>query len=277
MTSTSPRFVALVALLSIAACKSQESQGTPPAPSAASTASAAPSAPANDDASAAAQADGGGAEAQAPKRAIPRNAGHVTMILSAINSLDLRDPEKNQKLDAIAKSFTETDGTRDEGRKIHDELSAQVKAGKIETAKLEPLYAELEKAAKEGDQSSASVTLDGTVLTSFPDLVELLDGPVLEMMMRGAPVAQGTQDAFRRRLHSAAERMGHLVSGHSDARGRTIDWSAQQVTVVDIHSLHATAQLFGMPARCEGATTYGAGGALGDALLSAATTARGDL
>ena len=38
--------------------------------------------------------------------------------------------------------------------------------------------------------------------------------------------------------------MGHLVSGHSQARNRTIDWSAQQVTVVDIHSLHATAQLF---------------------------------
>jgi Spy/CpxP family protein refolding chaperone len=160
MTSTSPRFVALVALLSIAACKSQESQGTPPAPSAASTASAAPSAPTNDDASAAAPADGGGAEAQAPKRAIPRNAGHVTMILSAINSLDLRDPEKNQKLDAIAKSFTETDGTRDEGRKIHDELSAQVKAGKIETAKLEPLYAELEKAAKEAHDKEV-VALDG--------------------------------------------------------------------------------------------------------------------
>ena len=102
----------------------------------------------------------------------------------------------------------------------------------------------LEKAAREGDQGTASVVVDGTPLQSFSDLVELLDGPVLEFMMRGAPVAQGTQDAFRRRLHAAAERMGHLVSGHSEARGRTIDWSAQQVTVVDIHSLHATAQLF---------------------------------
>ncbi len=102
----------------------------------------------------------------------------------------------------------------------------------------------LEKAAREGDQGTANVVIDGTVLNSFSDLVELLDGTTLEWMMRGAPVAQGTQDAFRRRLHSAAERMGHLVSGHSEARGRTIDWSAQQVTVVDIHSLHATAQLF---------------------------------
>src|SRR4029077_4343303 len=42
----------------------------------------------------------------------------------------------------------------------------------------------------------------------------------------------------------AAENMGHLVSGDSSARGKQIDWSAQQVTVVDIHSLHSTAQMF---------------------------------
>ena len=102
----------------------------------------------------------------------------------------------------------------------------------------------LEWAAREGDQTEAGVSVDGTALTSFSDLVELLDGTNLDAMMRGAPIASGTLDAFRRRLHAAAERMGHLVSGHSQARNRTIDWSAQQVTVVDIHSLHATAQLF---------------------------------
>ena len=102
----------------------------------------------------------------------------------------------------------------------------------------------LEWAAREGDQTEAGVSVDGTALTSFGDLVELLDGTNLDAMMRGAPIASGTLDAFRRRLHAAAERMGHLVSGHSQARNRTIDWSAQQVTVVDIHSLHATAQLF---------------------------------
>jgi uncharacterized protein len=102
----------------------------------------------------------------------------------------------------------------------------------------------LEKAARDGVQSDAGVGVDGTMLSSFGDLVELLDGPALDGMMRGAPIASGTLDAFRRRLHGAAERMGHLVSGNSQARNRTIDWSAQQVTVVDIHSLHATAQLF---------------------------------
>lgn len=102
----------------------------------------------------------------------------------------------------------------------------------------------LERAAREGDQTDASVTVDGTSIESFSDLVELLDSTALDSMMGGAPVAGGTLDAFRRRLHGAAERMGHLVSGNSQARGRTIDWSAQQITVVDIHSLHASAQLF---------------------------------
>jgi len=102
----------------------------------------------------------------------------------------------------------------------------------------------LEKASREGDQTSASVVVGDTVLTSFADLVELASSQWLESLLLTSRVAGGTQDAFVRRLNAAAERMGHLVSGHSDARGRTIDWSAQQVTVVDIHSLHATAQLF---------------------------------
>lgn len=113
----------------------------------------------------------------------------------------------------------------------------------------------LERAARDGDQTEAAIRVQLTSndpqsgdvdvrVATFGDLVELLDGPALDFMMRGAPIAGGTLDAFRRRLHGAAERMGHLVSGHSLARNRAIDWSSQQVTVVDIHSLHATGQLF---------------------------------
>lgn len=103
---------------------------------------------------------------------------------------------------------------------------------------------ELARAADEGDLSDAGIQLEGGRIGTFHDLVDLLDGPALDTMMGRAPVAQGTLDAFRRRLHGAAERMGHLVSGHSQARNRTIDLGQQQVTVVDIHSLHATAQMF---------------------------------
>ena len=103
---------------------------------------------------------------------------------------------------------------------------------------------ELERASREGDETEAAITLIGIRIGTFDDLVELFDTPALDAMMTGAPVAGGTLDAFRRRLHAAAEHMGHLVSGDSSARGKQIDWSGQQVTVVDIHTLHSTAQMF---------------------------------
>ena len=102
----------------------------------------------------------------------------------------------------------------------------------------------LERAAREGDTSSASLSLEGALLTSFEDLVDLLDSDVLDRLMGNAPMAGGTMDAFRRRLHRAAQHMGHLVRGDSDCRNRQVSLEAQQVTVVDIHSLHSTAQLF---------------------------------
>jgi DNA helicase HerA-like ATPase len=87
-------------------------------------------------------------------------------------------------------------------------------------------------------------------LQTFDDLVELLDTEVLDQMVPKA--APGTLDAFRRRLHGAAQHMGHLVRGdreasrHAsrDASRYAIDWRQHQVTVVDIHTLHEIAQMF---------------------------------
>lgn len=101
----------------------------------------------------------------------------------------------------------------------------------------------LERIAAEGDGGDAALAFAGERLSEFPALVDLLDGEVLEDIA-GRQVAAGTLDAFRRRLHAAAEHMGHLISGDSAARGRQIDWSRQQVTVVDINSLHSSAQMF---------------------------------
>jgi Spy/CpxP family protein refolding chaperone len=91
---------------------------------------------------------------------IPRNAGRAGLLLSAASNLELKDPEKTQKLDAIAKSFADDEGKQNEAKAIHDELVAQVKAGKIDTAKLEPLYVALEKAAKAHHEKEV-VALDG--------------------------------------------------------------------------------------------------------------------
>jgi hypothetical protein len=101
---------------------------------------------------------------------------------------------------------------------------------------------ELSRAAARGDPADAAVEIEGVPLRSFEDLVDLLDDEPLERMARR--VASGTLDAFRRRLHAAAYHMGHLVRGDPGARDFAIDWEGHQVTVVDIHALHSTAQMF---------------------------------
>ncbi|HWO25511.1 MAG TPA: ATP-binding protein [Kofleriaceae bacterium] len=100
----------------------------------------------------------------------------------------------------------------------------------------------LARAAKDGAAGDPSITVFGQRLRSFDDLVELLDSDVLDQMVPKA--APGTLDAFRRRLHGAAQHMGHLVRGDREAMGHRIDWQRQRVTVVDIHTLHEIAQMF---------------------------------
>jgi DNA helicase HerA-like ATPase len=101
----------------------------------------------------------------------------------------------------------------------------------------------LEIAARDGDPTDPAIEVAGTPTRGFGDLVDLLDTQALDNMM-AAPVASGTLDAFRRRLHAAAHRMGHLVRGEPSAVGFGIDWQDHQVTVIDIHTLHSTAQMF---------------------------------
>ena len=66
------------------------------------------------------------------------------------------------------------------------------------------------------------------------------------MFSRGN-LAQGTQDAFLRRLEGIAPRVGHLIrrldSKEEEDRYR-IDWGKSQLNVIDIHNLHDTAKRF---------------------------------
>ncbi|MEW6281667.1 MAG: ATP-binding protein, partial [Candidatus Eremiobacterota bacterium] len=96
----------------------------------------------------------------------------------------------------------------------------------------------LEELAQEGSPDDPG--FEG--MKSFQDLVDLLDGDTLKLWCDSA--APGTLDAFRRRLHAAAHHMGHLVRGDQAAVGKQIGWDGHQVTVVDIHRLRATAQMF---------------------------------
>jgi len=101
----------------------------------------------------------------------------------------------------------------------------------------------LAQAAEEGPADDPGLEVSGIRLKRFEDLVELLDGDALDRMTAGS-IATATLDAFRRRLNAASQRIGHLVRGDDGARNHGISWNSHQVTVVDIHTLHSTAQTF---------------------------------
>lgn len=100
----------------------------------------------------------------------------------------------------------------------------------------------LERAARASDSADPGFTVEDEHILSFDDLLELLDTGALDAMAPKA--ASGTLDAFRRRLHAAAQHMGHLVRGDRETARHRIDWQSHQVTVVDIHRLHQIAQMF---------------------------------
>ena len=102
----------------------------------------------------------------------------------------------------------------------------------------------LEAAAEEGDPNDPSIVLEGQRIDSFQALVDLLDTAALGVLMGNSPMGDNTLDAFRRRLHGAAEHVGHLVRGDPEAARLAINWREPQVSVIDIHRLHARAQVF---------------------------------
>lgn len=116
-----------------------------------------------------------------------------------------------------------------------------------ETGQLQLAIATAEERLRRDTENAPShqawVTLDGSRITSFEDLVEHLEkqdpGP--------SHVAWGTYRSFLRRLRGAARAMGHMVRGglspEDEARHR-FDLSRARVHVVDIHALPDQAQRF---------------------------------
>lgn len=75
--------------------------------------------------------------------------GPTGALFAAADEADLK-PEQKTKVEEIKKSLQgEGNSARDEAKGFREELETQVKAGKIEMAKLEPHLAAIEKAAKE--------------------------------------------------------------------------------------------------------------------------------
>lgn len=102
----------------------------------------------------------------------------------------------------------------------------------------------LESAAKMDPDPGPGLTIEGTRVANFDELVEVIDARLLSIMA-GQSMSGGTLDAFKRRMRFAAGRMGHLVrADHDGCRDARINWERHQVTVVDLHRLHASAQTF---------------------------------
>ncbi len=91
------------------------------------------------------------------------------------------------------------------------------------------------------EERTGIVFPDAGVVRDFEGFVRAVD-PWLDTLP--GSFAPGTVDAFRRRLYGVASRIGPLVRGEASAAGYGVDRGASQVTVVDVHKLHATAQMF---------------------------------
>lgn len=153
--------VTLVIAALPAACKDNP---TPPAPTPAASSvapqSSAPiaSASASASGSAATADDAGGGRRHGDRGQHARGASG--MFFRATKDLaDLKDDQK-AKIEAAEKSTRETGGESREalkkaGKDLHTDLIAAIKAGKVEAAKLEPKYADIEKAMKAAHEKEA--------------------------------------------------------------------------------------------------------------------------
>jgi DNA helicase HerA-like ATPase len=107
--------------------------------------------------------------------------------------------------------------------------------------------AHLDRECEDDPDNDATVAFGGYSVHDFEQLCEIIRIELEDdaSSWRGR-VADATINAFLRRLDSGRFHVGHLIWGrdaeHPDRH--RIDWTAAQVTVVDIHTLHDRAKRF---------------------------------
>jgi hypothetical protein len=107
--------------------------------------------------------------------------------------------------------------------------------------------AHLDRECEDDPDNDATVAFGGYAVHDFEQLCEIIRIELEDdaSSWRGR-VADATINAFLRRLDSGRFHVGHLIWGrdaeHPDRH--RIDWTAAQVTVVDIHTLHDRAKRF---------------------------------
>jgi Spy/CpxP family protein refolding chaperone len=172
MARSTPLPLALVALFTIVSGAAGCSGCDKPGDGAADAAPSSSATPASTSATVVATEAGApdaGATADEPGRRGMRRGGPSTQLFQAARELTLT-PEQTTKVDAAEKLGAPASDTaaKDAAKELHAELTGGIKAGKIDTAKLEPKYAALEKVASaEHDKEVESlnalyVALDAT-------------------------------------------------------------------------------------------------------------------
>lgn len=112
---------------------------------------------------------------------------------------------------------------------------------------LSQVEAALDREAEDVRDSPATVRVAGVHVQSFADLCDLiearLDGDNSSWSGR---IASGTISAFLRRLQGARHHCGHLIRGAEADKpdDHRIDWTRNQVSVIDINKLHDRAKRF---------------------------------
>ncbi len=105
----------------------------------------------------------------------------------------------------------------------------------------------LDRECEDDPDHDATVVFGGYPVQDFGQLCDVIAN---EVDADGSPwrgrVSDATVAAFLRRLDAARFRMGHLVWGRGaeHPERHRVDWGANQVTVVDIHTLHDRAKRF---------------------------------
>jgi DNA helicase HerA-like ATPase len=93
-----------------------------------------------------------------------------------------------------------------------------------------------------------AVAIDGQVVRTFDDLVELIDDkvdPDGPDQWAGRAIGVGTVNAFLRRLHGARPHLRRLIRADVARPGHhAVDFERAQVTVVDLHNLNDRAKRF---------------------------------
>ena len=120
------------------------------------------------------------------------------------------------------------------------------------TIVVQAVTAQLQKVAKTSGDSSGSVTIDGTKVTTFSGLIDAIEEKLLpedddyaDQSWTGRSVGTGTIGAFIRRLASAKPHVEQLIRADvANASSHKLDLDKAQVTVGDIHSLHDRAKRF---------------------------------